>query len=564
MSANQKRAVPEFMLTEKGQYGEFKFSAVLGIKYNHENPNNHTFLVQVQNTKTNYASKEEMSPELLRIKYKLGKTYKKGNLVKHWAKDKKTAFVINTSDNFNQEPIFTKLSKNNITHILGGNNFNSFTFGANFCYVYDTDEVQIVIPSSAVALYYYFKSSAMKSAVFKGNYETMYDAENSKLNDKNDANIVIKSNFSFLDGPFIYRFVTSNIAGKAFTDIFRYISNKKSKNDMDQKETDVIPIKMLFPIKESFVLHIRYEVLPELSSEGKQIYYVHEITNDESSFDFEKLTVSKIKRKKASEDNDDKKFVINGRRAKNTLNKTNNKTPSRKYATNYMKQIEDERNLGLRDKVINYGIIEEIDESEVTVQSEEDSNTVAISFAQSQNGGDENTRQAALESKESKEKKLIERPPNFDIFKTSIEFLENSGLVSDFEFDDGYDDIPHKLMDNGKLYSLCSIDNRAKQYTTCNFTYNDLNVVLVEVESESADFATWVLISKYEILEHQVYAILSKRYKNDGKIEDLKATYSDSNKLKFEIKKHVLVDENGDVNYEMLESWTFTLLGKIK
>jgi len=569
MEAQKKGPIPEFMLSEKGQFGNFRFNTILGIKLNHANPGNHTFLVQLQNTKTDYSFTEEISPELLRLKYKLGRTYKKGKLVKSDVKDKRLAFVMNTSNSIEQEPIFKALSKNNIQHIIGINSKNSFTFGANFCYVHETDEVKIVIPSYSVLLYYYFRSSSMIKAVFKGNCNLMYDQVNSDFTNKSDAQLILNPGFGYLDGPFIYRFATSNIASKGFVDTFRYISNKIAKNetvkkDSDQmdaiKKIDLIPIKALFPIKESFDMHIRYEVLPELTNDGKPVYYAYEIINDESTLDFEKLTVSKIKNVKQDDNKKPKKFVIRGRKAKKTLNKTTNKTPSRKYSTYNYQQEEDETNLGLEDKIVRHNVIEVVDESDLQPQQDLGNNSADISFAQAQNDGDENTRQASMEAKEAKP---IEKLPNFDLFKICIEYIETSGLVSDFEFEDSYEDIPHVVMGNGQPYSSCEIHGRAKTYATCSFIFNELNVVLVEVESQEAEFATWVLISKWEITCKQVYNLLSSRYKNDVKMEELKATYTDSDTLKFEIKKHALVDEKGDVIYEKLGSWLLTLLKKI-
>lgn len=268
MEAQKIGPIPEFMLTEKGQYGSFRFNTILGIKLNHENPGNHTFVVQLQNVKNNFPFIEEISPELLRLRYKMGKTYKKGKLVKSDVQDKKLAFVMDTSYGKEQEPIFKVLSKNNIQHIVGAHLKNGFTFGGNFCYAHETEEAQIVIPSYAVLLYYYLRSSSMIKAVFKGNYHLMYDETNSQLADKNDAHLILNPGYGYLDGPFIYRFATSNIAGKGFVDIFRYISNKVAKNETGSKDaTDKkdendkknenkidVPIKALFPIKESFVM----------------------------------------------------------------------------------------------------------------------------------------------------------------------------------------------------------------------------------------------------------------------------------------------------------------------
>ena len=81
MPTSTRNLTLDFMQTSKGQYSSFKLTAILGLKYNHENTFSHNFLVQFQNIKTNYVETVELSPELLRYKFKLGNTYKQGKLV---------------------------------------------------------------------------------------------------------------------------------------------------------------------------------------------------------------------------------------------------------------------------------------------------------------------------------------------------------------------------------------------------------------------------------------------------------------------------------------------------
>ncbi|MGE4397372.1 MAG: hypothetical protein AB7D34_08025 [Sulfurimonas sp.] len=562
MADKQTKLIPEFMLTEKGQYAKFRFSAILGIKFNHQNPLGHTLLVQVQNTNTKFVEKHEIAFDLIRYRYKIGKVYQKGKLVEDDIyQTLKFKFEIDTS-NLTQLPIYQCLNKANITYILGDSTFNSFAFGGNNCYQYETDEVTIVIPSSAVLLYYYMRSSSMKNALLRGDYRMMYDHELSDLKNKEDAQLVLNRGYSLLDGPFIYRFVTDNHAGKGFTDIFNYISAVKLKNDMVKKTTDIIPIKALFPTKERFIIKIRYIELPEQTSSGKKIFYAQEILTDASSLDFEKLTISKITKKRDDNNEEQKPFIVKGKKPRNYTGKTNNKTPSKTYSTRHLQKSEEEKNLALYGKTVQYSIIEEIDISEVQGLSESSNEPVDTSFVKSENNGDDNTQGSSFEANQKK-KQHIKRYPNFEIFKTCIEYLENTGLVSNFEFDETCIDIPYEAMKNGELYSRCSIDGEVKQFTTCFFVFNDLNIALVEVESENADFATWVLSSMNVISDGQIWKILKKRYQSNHKISELKDYYNDIEIVKFDIKKHPIVDLDGEIDEAILESWTLTLLSKI-
>lgn len=562
MTEKQTKLIPEFMLTEKGQYAKFRFSAILGIKFNHENPLAHTLLIQIQNTNTKFIEKHEIAFDLIRYRYKLGKVYQKGKVVKNDEyQTYKLKFEIDNS-NLTQLPLYQCISKTNLAYILGDKTLNSFIFGGNYCYQHEIDEAVVVIPSSAVLLYYYMRSSSMKNAVLRGNYRMMYDHDLSKLTDKHDAQLVLNRGYSLLDGPFIYRFVTDHHAGKGFTDVFNYISALKSKNDMFQKATDVIPVKVLFPTKEQFIIKIRYIELPELAENGKKIFYAQEILTDASSLDFEKLTISKIKRKRDDEDEESRPFIVKGKKPKRSSGKTNNKTPSRTYSTRYLQETEEEKNLSLQGKLIQYSMIEEIDSSKVQGLSEPTNETVDTSFVKSENNGDDDTQGTSFEANPKKQQHL-QREPNFEIFKTCIEYLENTGLVTDFEFEETYADIPYEIMKNGDLYSRCSIDGKVKQYTTCSFGYNDLNVVLVEIESENADFATWVLSSMDMIYDEQIWQILTKRYKNNKKISELKEAYNSLEFVKFDIKKHPIVDIDGEIDETMLESWCLTLFKKL-
>ncbi|PPK61821.1 hypothetical protein B0F89_10757 [Malaciobacter marinus] len=562
MPTSTRNLTLDFMQTEKGQFSSFKLNAILGLKYNHENKYSHNFLVQFQNIKTNFVETVEVSPELLRYRFKLGNTYKEGMLVSKGENEYEKYLEINTQKMKVQEPIYKVLSKEAIIEILGDNDFNAFKYGGNFCYIHEEEDERYIIPSSVVALYYYFRSSSMKEAIYKGNPFILHDSLNSNLMDKTDAILVLESHASKLDGPFIYRFLTSETAQKGFIDFSRYISAFKNKKDMDKKTTGLIPIKALFPTRETFNIKIRYIEIKNASID-KKTYLVNEIKNDDSTLDFEKLTVLKKKKRDTGVDPEDESGLhIKRRKPKKRRKNVNTKTPSSIYGTNKIREIENTQNLSLEGKDITYGSLEE-ENSNVSLSIEkEEKGNVSVTFSKGENSGDETAQQSKLETEDNNKEKMP-KPPTFDIFVESIEFIEDSNLVSEFLFNNKPKEVPANFTKNKKLTTICSIHNRPKQYVTCSFEYNDINVVLIEVESEHNDFATWVISSKNEIIEDEITEVLKMRYSELNVLDTIKERYNDLNTLKFFTYRHAQINDENE-HEEVLERWLLRLFNKIK
>lgn len=109
---------------------------------------------------------------------------------------------------------------------------------------------------------------------------------------------------------------------------------------------------------------------------------------------------------------------------------------------------------------------------------------------------------------------------------------------------------------------MCSINNRLKQYVACSFEYNDINVILIEVESENNDFATWVLASRNEISEDIVYEILEMRYSEQKILDTIKELYNNLNGVKFFTHRHAQINDENE-HEEVLERWLLRLFYKI-
>lgn len=561
MPTSTRNLTLDFMQTEKGQFSSFRLNAILGLKYNHENKKSHNFLVQFQNIKTKFVETIEVSPELLRYKFKLGNIYKQGKLIEQDKNEFEQYLEIDTLTMKEQYPLYKVLSTETRKEILGNKDFNAFKYGGNFCYIHEDEESRFIIPSSVIALYYYFKSSSMKEALYKGNPFILYDDINSNLLDKTDAILVLESHASKLDGPFIYRFLSDSIAQKGFLDFSRYISSFKHKKDIENKPTSLIPIKALFPSRETFNIKIRYIEIEDNKSD-KTTYLVNEIKNDDSTFDFEKLTILKKKKKDGNIDLDDEEGLhIKGRKPKKRKKNVVTKTPSLIYGTNKIRETENTQNLSLLGKDIIYSSLEEENQNVPVITEKEKKGDVSVSFSKGNNSGDESSQQSKLEN-DDENKKETSKPPTFDIFLKSIEYIENSNLVNEFIFDDTPREVPSSYTKRDALTNQCSINNRLKQYVTCSFEYNNTNIVLIEVESEHNDFATWVISSKREIVEEDIEGVLEMRYSKLEKIQEIKDDYNDLSILKFNTHRHAQLN-NDNEHDEVLQRWLLRLFHKI-
>ena len=185
--------------------------------------------------------------------------------------------------------------------------------------------------------------------------------------------------------------------------------------DKAQKVTNIIPITALFPTRETFKIKIRYAEIKNALL-NKKTYLVNEIQNDDSTLDFEKLTVLKKKRKDSEIDSDSEdKLNIKGRKPRKRKTNVVTRTPSLIYGTHTIKELENTQNLSLLNKDIAYGLLEEKAGNISITTGEEKKGEVSVSFSKGTSSGDETIQQTKLEN-DDENKNNISKPPIFDIF----------------------------------------------------------------------------------------------------------------------------------------------------
>lgn len=549
--AKQSSAIPEFMLDTKGKNTEYRINAMVGMQYNPQDPTNSTYTVLVQDRKTNFVRKEEFPPDILRRRFKMGRVYLAGKQIDIEAEQKSGYVSINTAlESAEQVQLKSVLTDVDFIQIMHGSTYHRDLLRDSWCYQFETDEATLIIPSAVLALYFYFRSSSMKEALLYGNLDSLYNPVESDFSNKAEPLIVLRSKAALFDGPFLYRYITNNPAKQSFLDFSRYISNYRHKISADQIKSHFIPIKAKFPLRTTFDIVVRYHELNMSLLELKPKWFVTSIVNDSMSFEFEKITV--LKGTKATDDpTKTRKFVYKKRKPRSTTPRVRPAPPSNIYGPNKMTDRDDDLNLGLRGKDIIYGS-KSIPADPRSQKSEKSDRIVDQGF-----GYGNSTGATQRSTVETQDKSTTVRPPNFDIFNMCLEFLENSGVFGDITTSSGFDQV---VSSDQKLNSRNSFDGVPKRYITAACSFDDYEILLVEVESDTMDFATWVLVSRNIIAESTVLDLIRLRYSEDKKLEEIQQKYNGVNTVLFLRKKHPPMEENGDISDDSLENWANRLL----
>lgn len=553
--AKQSTAIPEFMLDAKGKNTEYRLNAVVGMKYDPQNPTSSTFTVLVQDRKSNFVRKEEFPPDLLRRRFKVGRVYQEGRQIDVEKEQKSGYITINTAlESSEQLQLKSVLHEGDLLQIMHGSSYHLDSLKDSWCYKFETEQVTLIIPSAVIALYFYFRSASMKEALFFGNPESLYNHIESDFRNKVEPMIVLKSKAALFDGPFLYRFLTNNLAKQAFLDCSRFISNYRHRISADEYTVHPMPIKVKFPLKTTFDIMVRYQELNTSLLEIKPKWFVTSIVNDSMPFEFDKITV--LKGTKAEDDpTKTKMFVYKKRKPRMTTPCVRPGAPSNLYGLNKLIDRDDDLNLGLQGKEIIYGS-KSVPADPRSQQNEKSDSHVDQGFGYGSLSG--STQRSVVEAQD---KSTIVRPPNFDIFNMCLEYLEASGVFGDITTSSGWDQV---VGSGEKLNSRNSIDGVPKRYITAVCSFNDNEILLVEVESETNDFATWILVSCHTITEITLSKLIHLRYSEDKKLDEIQQEYNNIDSVLFLRKKHPKIEKNGDITDDSFENWADRLLWIIR
>ncbi|MFW2525562.1 hypothetical protein ACN9JZ_08100 [Aliarcobacter butzleri] len=565
--ANKKSIIPEFMKDNPDDIYQFLFP--LKIVLDEDQFGNSHYEVVVKNTNTNQFFSYLMSPELLFTHYQFLEYYQNGKKVDRNKKEfvDEKSFIINTR-------LINKGSEKKLNDILDNNTIKSLLPESNEfsdskyinCYLVEQKDMKIIIPQFAIGIYYYFRFSELREAVFDSTLEELYIMcdDNPK-----DAKIVLPKYRTDEDAAFIHRYVCQKSAKKEFDNVSNYIHNYLRYMQDKNSEQDIykMHLKFNFPTKEDLKIDTRCKLI--VNKKTNETYYlIYEIVNDYSDIGFEKLT-------KIIEKN---KVTLNIGDLEN-LPKVEKDIPmetseilkishaSKKYTQTYHQKNRKKSCGSLKDILIDEETsTRDILEDLLKIYKEQQTDDIIHqSLTESSSKGNKSIRKVVVSSEFMKEpiSKSLNEIDNFVVFNQYINFLQERSDIKYFHLNEKKD-LPQYILENDdgeeKVNPKCKIKKRPRQYLTTTFKYENSYVGLLELENNpSSGNSTWVIISNKPIETEHFEFFMNLYFKKDIGIDNILKKHSKTNP-KFTKKNH---ERNENLNEIQLANWYTGLLGKI-
>ena len=566
--AKKKSIIPEFMVNNPDDTFQFLFP--LKIILDEDKFGNSHYEVVVKNMNSKEIFTYQVSPELLFTHYPLCKLFKNGEIIeKNPNKDIiDKSFTINTKlvNEHNLKKLADILDDKSIGTLLGWS--LKYVNKAKYinCYLIEQDNIKIIIPHFAIGIYYYFRFSQLREAVFDSTLNELYIICE---DDRDNAKIVLPTYRTDEDAAFIHRYACQKDAIKEFENVSSYIHNYLKYMQENNFDNDLykIHLKFNFPIKGKFQIDTKTSLVTN-NKTNEQYYFIHEITNDYSDIGFEKLT-------KIIENN---KVILNLEDLEN-LPKVEKDIPnetseilkithaSKKNTQTYHQKDRKEscgslKNIPVEEESSTRDIIEDL----LRIYKEQQTNDITHqSLTESSSKGNKTIRKVVISSEFIKEStsKPLKEIDNFVVFNQYINFLRLRLDIKDFHLNEKKDLPQYTLEDNNgetKINPKCKIKKRPREYLTATFKYENSYVGLLELENNpSSGNSTWVIISNTPIKTENFDFFMNLYFKKDMGIDNILKKHSQTNP-KFTKKNH---ERNENLEIIQIGKWYAGLVGKI-
>jgi hypothetical protein len=565
--AKKKSIIPDFMVNNPDDTFQFLFP--LKIILDEDKFGNSHYEVVVKNMNSKKVFTYQVSPELLFTHYPLCKSFKNGERIeKNPNKDIiDKSFTINTKivNEHNLKKLADILDDKSIGTLLGWS--LKYVNKAKYinCYLIEQDNIKIIIPHFAIGIYYYFRFSQLREAVFDSTLNELYIICE---DDRDNAKIVLPTYRTDEDAAFIHRYACQKDAIKEFENVSSYIHNYLKYMQENNFDNDLykIHLKFNFPIKGKFQIDTKTSLVTN-NKTNEQYYFIHEITNDYSDIGFEKLTKIIENNKVILDLGDlenlpklekeiplDTSEILKITHASKKNTQTNHQK-DRKKSCGSLKNTDIEEKSSTRDIIEDLlKIYKELQSDDITHQS----------LTESSSKGNKTIRKVVISSEFVKESgtKPLNEINNFVVFNQYISFLRLRLDIKDFHLNEKKDLPQYTLEDNNgetKINPKCKIKKRPRQYLTATFKYENSYVGLLELENNpSSGNSTWVIISNTQIKTENFDFFMNLYFKKDIGIDNILKEHSQTNP-RFTKKNH---ERNENLNEIQLGKWYAGLLGK--
>ena len=558
-----RRIVPDFMAENPNDV--FKLLLPLKLHLDEDSHGNSHFKVAIKNLTKKEVFTYHLSPELLFTHFPLEKTFCNGELAKYQNNQILDMNFYLMPSNSQKIKLHDVLDEKSIVSLIGWkrNCLREATY-IN-CHLFEYENKKIIIPDTAIALYYYFRFSEMREAALNCTLEELYVMCSPE---KDDAIIVLNKNRQDEDAAFIHRYACQPTANSEFNNIGKYILNYLNymKNKDEDKEVEDLYIKANFPVKDSFKIETRCTLLTNEETHEK-FYFVHEITNDYSNIGFNKLTkiVQQNKIISSSEELEDLP-VINRDMYSDISEILKTYHASKKNVATYHKKDKKKScgsllNINIENSEMKKDTIIDIFK---IYQEQENTDTVDQSLTDSSSNSKKGINKVIISSefkREVEENKPLNEIDNFIVFKQYTDYLQEQSFIKNLQISEVLylPEMTNKITD--EINKKGKMRGRQRQYLTATFKYKDTYVGLLELENyPSSAAASWIILSKTTPISSQAFNSFITLFLEDNySTNNLKDNYKRP-PLVFRTKNHER-DENLTDN--QLKKWYLGLLGKI-
>lgn len=423
-----------------------------------------------------------------------------------------------------------------------------------WCAVFETDSQIIIFPCFAIGAAYYFLSTSMRIQLLAQNIEGLYFKKSLIFNETTkEASIKLKSNAADDDAMDIVRFETNKNARKHW---YAIVNNFRTAEHSNESGISV-PFKADFPTAEDLEVTARVKRLKD-SSQGKERVLVLEILEENSSFQFDRLTIYR--------DGKEPRRVDTTRKARRirTRNIITPRDPTTELTPVVVENDHPIKNPNRENIEVTKEIIPDDDKEEMPVPRVTDGfGSADIGLSEAEHNGDPDVRPGAVERVPPEEGKEVRLKDPFTLtdFQIMVEPLgsENKDV--------------HNLCINGPTMMpriitggiRCFYDKKhtkIRRYFYVTFTYRGRNVGLIEIDQGNlpGGCATYVLVSKDKSdFSEDIKEMLGK-YASHETIETIKEAFEqrEKGKVTFLSKNHP--EKKSEEYYEQ---WRRKLLMRI-
>jgi len=425
---------------------------------------------------------------------------------------------------------------------------------AQSCFVYQSPEYKIVIPSFVIAARYYFRSTSLRHAILSRRLGSLFQNYQYDPQSKH-AEIYLTHYANHSDAKDIARFKFDEFASTRL--------NQGMNSIYSQKDAKYKRIKFDFPAQQQ----IGMDALGHLSTapDGSKTFIVFQLFSENSKYPFESLDVYYDKF-------DEPPKTLGGRPVKKgkSSKRMTDKLPADERVKQMLKYSPVTENPNARKIIERKIAIKKPYTGERPSQIVYDGQTTDLS---TQPGSMEDSGVSRTSIGEAEEPV---KPPkehfvmSLDEFRSMVELLNNfsytsksgeiSVQISGFTYSEDYvpmKSVGTKILNLKESYDYTPFNRR--RYAYVSFMCNDIYVCLVEIDQENLPgngTATWVLSSNQDFDESYAEQLVSNFVKNSP-LKSMIATL-DNQQIKLESKKHPMKCSEEDYN-----GWIALLIGRI-